>query len=106
MRNLVQVELPDGQLIWARIEADGPRDVAFDQMPRVLKGLTETVRGVAANVRHGLREMSPDEVSVEFGVALAMSGDGLVAALAGVHGSASITVKLSWQADPVGPGAH
>lgn len=104
MQDLVRVELPDGQFVWARVDVSGPRDVAFQRTPQVLKGLTETVRGVAANVRDGLRGLNPDEITVEFGVELAMADGGLVAALAGAKVNSSIAVTLGWRPEPA-PGA-
>jgi hypothetical protein len=97
VQDLVQVEMPDGAVIFALVRDSGPGDVAFDKVPRALVGLTETIRGVAGNVRRGLHELSPEEVTVEFGVELAASPGGVVAALAGVHGNASIKVTLGWK---------
>ena len=92
------MELPDGATVWAQVTDSGPSDVALDRIPRALKGLPELLRGVATNVRDGLTDITPTEVSVEFGIELAMADEGLVAALAGVTGSASIKVTMSWSA--------
>jgi hypothetical protein len=97
VRDLVQVELPDNEVIWALVEKSGPRDVASDTMPRVLSGLTETIRGVAGNIRRAVHEARPDELSVEFGIELATSETGLVAALVGVNGNASVKVTVNWK---------
>jgi Trypsin-co-occurring domain 1 len=97
VRDVVPVELPDNQVIWAAIERSGPGDVAFDATPRVLSGLTETIRGVAGNIRRAVQDAGPDEVSVEFGIELAASPAGLVAALVGVNGNASVKVTINWK---------
>ncbi len=96
MHDPIEVTLPDGQTVWAVVADQGPRDVAGRVGPRALRGLTETLRGVASNVRAGLRDARPDEVSVEFGVELALAEEGLVAALAGISGNATIQVTLTW----------
>lgn len=98
MRRLMEVQLPDGQAIWAQVEsAGGPQDSGlFDGGARVLRGFETTLRSVAANVRDAVAQAAPDEVSVEFGVELSLGKDGLVAALAGTSGSAAVKVTLSW----------
>jgi hypothetical protein len=90
------LELPDGQVIWARVEDVGPRDVVRPGVRQVLNGFVETVRGVAANVRDAVVDAQPDEVSVEFGVDLSIAGEGVVAALAGIAGTAAVRVTLTW----------
>ncbi len=97
MPELMKIELPDGQVIWAQIQENtGPRDVGLRDQVHKLRGLTETIQGVAHNVREGLEKIKPDEVTVGFGVELALGKDGLVAALAGVNGKAMLNVTLAW----------
>jgi hypothetical protein len=101
MSELIEVELPDGQIIWARVEDNGgPQDVGLHDRIQKLKGLTEALQGVAGNVRDAMRTVKPDEVSVEFGIELTVGEDGLVAALAGVSGTATLDVTLSWSGGP------
>ncbi|MEV0943659.1 CU044_2847 family protein [Micromonospora wenchangensis] len=96
MKELIQIELPDGQLAWAMIENDGVRDVAFGQRLLSLSGLSETLTAVATNVRRGVAAVQPDEVAVEFGLDLEFGGAGLVAALAGTSAKAALKVTLTW----------
>lgn len=103
MRDLIPVELADGTTVWALVDSSGPSDVALGRAPRVLKGLSEVVRGVATNVRDGLAAARPDEVSVEFGIELAVAETGLVAALAGLDGNVSMKVQLTWTSDAAAP---
>jgi hypothetical protein len=102
MQQLVEVQLPDGQMIWARVESPpGPQDSGvFDGGVRALRGFDQVLRSVAANVREAVAHARPDEVSVEFGVELALGKDGLVAALAGTSGTAAVKVTLSWSGQP------
>ncbi|MEW1862358.1 CU044_2847 family protein [Streptomyces sp. NPDC088194] len=107
MRQLVEVQLPDGQAIWARIESPGgPQDSGLlDGGARALRGFETTLRTVATNVRDAVAQAAPDKVSVEFGVELALGKDGLVAALAGTSGTAAVKVTLEWGGEQPGSGA-
>ena len=98
MSELIEVEPPDGQIIWAHVaENAGPRDVGLRDHVRKLKGLTEALQGVAQNLRDGLASIRPDDVTVSFGIEMVVGDDGLVAALAGVSGAATLTVTLNWR---------
>ena len=100
---LIKAVLPDGQAIWVRVEAPGgPVDVALPGA-MAIDGFVETLQGVAANVRSGLRRVRPARTSVEFGIELALGKDGLFAALAGVSGKAAVKVTLVWGADDGAP---
>jgi hypothetical protein len=103
MRDVVQVQMPDGQHIWAVVESDRVVDTGVGGVSaKVLTGLLETVRGVATNVRQGLHDARPDEVLVEFGIELATVDSGLVAALVGLNANASVKVTLGWKTDAAG----
>ncbi|MGW5058621.1 CU044_2847 family protein [Streptomyces sp. NPDC004096] len=107
MQQLVEVQLPDGEVVWAHVESpSGPQDSGlFDGGLQALRGFDQTLRSVAANVRQSVAQAAPEEVSVEFGVELAVGKDGLVAALAGTSGKAAIKVTLSWSGPSPAPGA-
>jgi hypothetical protein len=94
---LVQVELPDGQVVWALVADAGPRDVAAGRGILGTKGLVEAIRGVGMNVRRGLADMAPDEVAVEFGLELAVHEGSVVAALVGFGGNATLKVTMGWK---------
>ncbi|MER5882923.1 CU044_2847 family protein [Streptomyces sp. NPDC001941] len=109
MGELVRLEMPDGQLVWATVAEDtGPGDVGLgERVVEKLQGFHESLRAVATNVRDAVAPARPDEVSVEFGVELAVGRDGVMAALVGAGGSAAFTVTLTWSGAerplPVGP---
>ncbi|MBO3751967.1 hypothetical protein J5X84_38365 [Streptosporangiaceae bacterium NEAU-GS5] len=98
MQPLTKVEFPDGEVIWVRVDGrPGPTDSGLrDGGVRAVQNFTETIRAVAANVQRAVEQVSPDEVSVEFGMELAVDKEGVVAALAGISGSATLTVTLTW----------
>ncbi|MFF1325089.1 CU044_2847 family protein [Streptomyces chartreusis] len=98
MARVMQVEMPDGQQIWAQVEqVRGPQDSGLgEQAVQRLQGFTEMLRSVAASTRSALAEARPDDVSVEFGLELAAGKDGIVAALVGASGTATVKVTLSW----------
>jgi hypothetical protein len=100
MRDVMRVELPDGQLIWAIVESDRVADTGSHRGDRrILNNLTETIHGVATNVRAALDDVQPHSVTIEFGVELATADTGLVAALVGLNANASVKVTLEWRND-------
>lgn len=100
---LVEIQLADDQVIWARVEsASGVTDVGLTRALS-LSGFTELLRGVATSARKTLAEVGPDETSLEFGVEIAVAQGGAVAALAGLNGKASMKVTMKWVADQTAP---
>ncbi|WOX20439.1 CU044_2847 family protein [Streptomyces solicathayae] len=95
---LVQLEMPDGQVLWATVaEDDGPSDSGLgDRLTEKLHGFHESLQVVATNVRDAVASARPDEVSVEFGLELAAGESGVVAALVGGSGKAAFKVTLTW----------
>ncbi|MFJ4203512.1 CU044_2847 family protein [Streptomyces sviceus] len=100
MSQLMQLVMPNGQLMWATVEGrGGPRDSGIgDRVVEKLEGFQESLQTVAANVQSALASARPDEVSVEFGLELAAGKTGVVAAVAGVGGKATFKVTLKWGA--------
>lgn len=95
----MELAMPDGQMVWAMVERQGPRDTGLgDQVAQRIEGFQESLRAVAANVRAAVATARPDEVGVEFGLELAAGKHGVVAALAGVGGKAAFKVTLKWTA--------
>jgi hypothetical protein len=100
VRELVEVELPDGRVMWASVESpDGPRDVGLAARVSQLPGFPEVMEWVGTAVSAGLRSASPDQISVEFGVELAVGNGGIVAALGGVGAKAAVKVTMRWGGD-------
>ncbi|MFG1807821.1 CU044_2847 family protein [Streptomyces sp. NPDC049040] len=97
MRQAVQLEMPDGHLLWATVDEQGPTDSGLrDDLVDKLQGFQESVRAVAMNTRRAVAAARPDEVSIEFGMELAAGKDGLVAAIVGAGGTAAFNVTLTW----------
>jgi hypothetical protein len=95
----VRVELPTGEVIWARLSDDsGPSNVsAEDVLHRLdLADLRGTIQGVSQSVRAALGGLRPDQVSVQFGLELAVKTGKLTSLLAEASGKASIAVTVSW----------
>ena len=100
VRELVEVELPEGRTMWVSVEAaDIPRDVGMAERIGELPGVADAARWVATELMAGLRAVKPDRVSAEFGLELALGNRGLVAAVCGVGGKAGIKVTMTWGAD-------
>ncbi|MBY8874668.1 hypothetical protein K7640_22835 [Micromonospora sp. PLK6-60] len=108
MKEILPVTMPDGTLVWARVDivdgrasavvrGEGPSDVGIeDRAAAAVRGLQETLHSAVTSVREGLRAASPDQVTVEFGMELATADGGVVAALTGVTGGATIKVTATW----------
>lgn len=83
--------------MWATVEAaEDARDVAMSTAFTDLPGLSEIVEWVTSRVSAGLRQVKPDSVTAEVGVELAVGERGIVAALAGAGGKATVKVTVTW----------
>lgn len=99
MAQIESVEMPDGTVIFARVEADDSSDAGADVGLRdrlKLENLGETVRSVATSVHHSVSGMKADKVAVEFGLELALEPGGVVAVLASGGVKAALKVTLEW----------
>lgn len=101
-----RVELPDGTEVWARLSALDPQDEgygsyedvgALDSVVAKVHDLRRLITGVAASVRSAAAAAGPDEVSVAFGVELAVKGGRIVSVLAEGEATTSIAVTLTWR---------
>lgn len=105
MRELIEVQLPSGRTMWATVDSEEEaRDVGFGAKVAGLPGFAEAVEFVTASMADGLRAVRPEGVSAEFGVELAVGERGLVAALCGTGGKATVKVTLTWGRTGPGPG--
>jgi hypothetical protein len=111
----VQLLLPGGETIWARVtvddDDDGLHNVGSGVLQRLdVEDLRRTVRGVSGSVREALAGLVPDQLQVEFGLELAVKTGKLTSMLAEAGAMGSIKVTLTWngQAPPttsIGPSA-
>lgn len=107
LSDLVQIQLPSGQVVWARVDAESQagdtawqvRDTARSDPPEIwtVEGFPQTIAGVAESVLLGLDRLGPGEVSVEFGIELHAKTGKIISVLAEVGGSATVKVQLSWR---------
>ncbi|MFD4142850.1 CU044_2847 family protein [Streptomyces sp. NPDC058572] len=105
MSQLVQLAMPDGQMIWATVDEDeGPSDSGIgEKVVEKLQGFQQSLHAVASNVRTAVADACPNEVSVEFGLELAVGQDGIMAAVAGGGGKAAFKVTLTWNEQGLRP---
>jgi hypothetical protein len=94
----MRLEMPDGKSVWAQVaEQRGPQDSGLrEDVAEKLQGFTECLQSVATSTRNALAAVRPNEVSVEFGLELSAGKDGVVAALVGASGTATVNVTLTW----------
>lgn len=96
MSEPVRLQLPNGEHIWARVQVDGPTDVAWRDAHARLDDFADTVRTIAASVHQALTAAHPDQVSVEFGIELAVKGGKVISLLADSAVKTSLRVTLAW----------
>nr|WP_237695001.1 CU044_2847 family protein [Streptomyces sp. SID5468] len=70
---------------------------AMDGVVARVQQLRGLIGGVAASVREAAAAAGPDEVSVEFGVELAVKSGVIVSVLAGGGSKAALNVRLTWR---------
>jgi hypothetical protein len=96
----VQVQLPTGEVIWAKVSVDGPQNVASAGLHSLdVEELGRTVRGLSASLYHAVGGLLPDEVQVEFGLELALKSGKVISMLAEAGATASVKVTLGWKGD-------
>jgi hypothetical protein len=97
---VVEVTLPDGQMMLARVHADpaatGPRDVGLREQLS-FAGVTETLRQVGGAVVEAIGKVRPERASVEFGLDLAVKSGKLTGLLVEGDATATLKVTLEWQ---------
>jgi Trypsin-co-occurring domain 1 len=98
---VVEVELPNGATALVRaVEVEGIgatktglRDkFKFDEVAQTLEGITEAMKATLAKV-------TPDKVSVELGIELALKAGQLTALIVEGGGRGALTVTLEWERD-------
>ena len=94
---LVEVELPDGQVVLAEVDAfDG--DVAFADRFK-LDQLGATAAKIGAWARDNAMSAMPrppDRLGIQIGMKLAMKNGILTSVLASVSGEGSVVVTMEW----------
>jgi hypothetical protein len=118
----VEVLMPDGTKVWVRVSGDladdrsaaggsqvdefggeagvdvarRPGEAKNGVAPARLENFVETVRSVANSVHEAVVDAAPSAVSVEFGLELSVQTSHIVAVLAQVGATTSVTVRLDW----------
>ena len=102
MSEIVQVQLPDGQEIWARVtttDTEEPADISFSDRARafVAENVTALIGAVAGNLRSALAQYEADEVSADFGIELSLETGRVIGVLAQTGATANVTVHMVWR---------
>ena len=96
----VQVQLPTGEVIWAKVAVEGPQNVASVGLQRLdAEELSRTVRGLSASLHQAVDSLLSDEVEVEFGLELALKSGKVISMLAEAGATASVKITLGWKGD-------
>jgi hypothetical protein len=102
---VVEVVLPGGQTMLARVHAadpgaGGPRDVGLREQ-LLFSGVTDTLQQIGGSVVRALEHVKPERASVEFGLDLAVKAGKLTGLL--VEGDATATLKVILEWERTGP---
>jgi len=107
MSTITQIQLPDGEIIYARVSGQMPsataddiaHDVGFsDKIPKLAsEQLTKLAEGVVNNVREAVSQFEADEVSIDFGIELTGKTGRVIGVLAEVGSTASVILHLTWR---------
>ena len=103
MSEIVQVQLSNGQEIWARVTSiEGPADIGFGDRARtfVAENITHLIDAVASNLRSALDQYETDEVSADFGIELSLETGRVIGVLAQTGATANVTVHMVWRQPP------
>ncbi|WP_162907741.1 CU044_2847 family protein [Allorhizocola rhizosphaerae] len=97
MKEIVEVELPDGEVILAEVAMVDSDVGAFDRfrLDEARSAISKVGGWALQTVRSSLPE-APDRFGVEIGLKLAVKSGVLTSVLAEASGEASITVKMEW----------
>jgi hypothetical protein len=104
---LVEVVLPDGQTMLARVHAadpvgSGPRDIGLSEALS-FEGVSDTLEQIGRAVVGALVNVKPERARVEFGLELAVKSGRLTGLLVEGNANASLKVTLEWQASSPAP---
>lgn len=95
MSKTVKVELPTGEIVHAEV-ADGAGDVGISDLLKLV-AVRKTIGAVANWVRtDALADVTPDRVSVQFGIKLAAEAGVAIGVVSKGTAEAAFTVTLEW----------
>lgn len=100
MSDIVQVKMPDGEAIWARVSPSaGARDVGFATRSAELAAgeIARLARSVIGMVHDAVGDHQADEISVDFGIELSAKTGKVIGVLGEVGGTSSIVVHMTWR---------
>jgi NTP-dependent ternary system trypsin peptidase co-occuring protein len=106
MSEIVQVLLPNGEAVWARVSPPaGARDVGFAKRSAEFAAgeVARLARAVIGIVHDAVGDQQADEISVDFGIELSAKTGKVIGVLGEVGGTSSIVVHLTWRDGLVRP---
>lgn len=108
MSEIMKLQLPDGQEIWARVSgAPGARDIGFGEAAgkaraAVVEDFSRLIDATVDNLRGTLERYEADEASVAFGIEFTVKSGQVLSVLTSAAATASVTVNLTWKKRPDG----
>ena len=98
---VVEVELPNGATTLVRaVEVEGIGATKTDLRDKFkFDEVAETLEGITDAIKTSLATVTPDRVSVELGIELALKAGKLTALIVEGGGKGALTVTLEWERD-------
>ncbi|MGV8175177.1 MAG: CU044_2847 family protein [Methanothrix sp.] len=104
MKQLVEVPLASGGSILVEIDVaqSGKVDAAaapgkLIEAAQTMESALSAIKPVVAGIVGNLRDMKPDEVTVELGLGLSFGSDGVLKMLVASEANASFNVTVTWK---------
>jgi hypothetical protein len=102
MAELIEIELPDGEVILAEVTIVDSDVGALDRFN--LHGVSASAARIGSIIHAALLKampMSPHRIGIDIGLKLAVKSGVLTSVLAEASGEASVTVRLDWDVSDV-----
>jgi Trypsin-co-occurring domain 1 len=95
---VVEIALPNGSTALARVaDVDGAGATKTGAIPKFdFADVGKTLEGLAETIWSALAKVSPDKVTVELGIELAVKNGKLSGLLVEGEGKGSLTVSMEW----------
>lgn len=91
------VLLSDGSEIYIEsvaMRGNGPNDVNY-KLPE-FNQVTSVIKRLGFDIHESVKDISPQKVTVEFGIELGIQAGKLIALIAKGEGKANLNIKLEW----------
>lgn len=92
---IVPVKLENGNVIWVQVVGkSGEEDVVFEEL--AFSHIMKSIPDIAGALYKSVDAITPQKVSIEFGLSVGIESGQLTTVLVQGTGSANVVIKLEW----------